>query len=160
MGKCMKVVSVNVGLPRQALSQDKAVMTGIFKERRLNLDGDKQADLSVHGGPDKAVYVYPVEHYDYWRRELPDMDLPFGMFGENLTTEGLLEEAINIGDHFRIGRVELRDENDVTVPDITHLYVRKNYSEADRGTLRRAVQLGALPESWRSYFLHRLEKQA
>ena len=220
MRKCMKVVSVNVGLPRQALSKDKAVTTGIFKEpvkgrvmvRRLNVDGDRQADLSVHGGPDKAAYVYPVEHYDYWRRELPDMDLPFGMFGENLTTEGLLEDAVNIGDHFRIGRVELvvtqprlpcyklgikfgrddmvkrflasgrtgfyfqvlregemgagdeivrigRDENDVTVPDITHLYVRKNYNEADRGTLRRAVQLWALPESWRSYFLHRLEKQ-
>jgi MOSC domain-containing protein YiiM len=111
----MKLISINVGLPHQVVSKGKAVVTGIFKEpikgkvmvRRLNLDGDKQADLSVHGGPDKAVYAYPVEHYDYWRGELPGINLPFGMFGENFTTEGLLEEAINIGDRFRVGRAEL-----------------------------------------------------
>ena len=102
----MKLVSVNVGLPREVSWQGKIVTTGIFKEpvnsplmlRTLNLDGDKQADLSVHGGPDKAVYVYPSEHYDYWRDELPGMDLPWVMFGENFTTEGLLEESVNIGD--------------------------------------------------------------
>ena len=75
------------------------VSTGIFKEpiagrvmiRTLNLDGDRQADLAVHGGPSKAVYVYPAEHYEFWKREFPEMDLPWGMFGENLTTTGLLE---------------------------------------------------------------------
>ncbi|MEH2207177.1 MAG: MOSC domain-containing protein [Nostoc sp.] len=75
--------------------------------RSLNLDGDRQADLSVHGGKDKAVYAYPFEHYDYWRRKLPDMDLPWGMFGENLTTVGLLEDEVNIGDRFQIGSVEV-----------------------------------------------------
>jgi MOSC domain-containing protein YiiM len=71
--------------------------------RRLNLDGDRQADLSVHGGPSKAVYAYPSEHYDYWRHELPEMELPWGMFGENFTTAGLLERDINVGDKFRVG---------------------------------------------------------
>jgi len=91
------------------------VSTGIFKEpvagrvmlRTLNLDGDRQADLAVHGGPLKAVYAYPSEHYDFWKRELPDMDLPWGMFGENFTTEGMLETEINIGDKFRIGLAEV-----------------------------------------------------
>jgi MOSC domain-containing protein YiiM len=107
----MKVVSVNVGLPRTVTWKGRMVKTGIFKApvngrvqvRTLNLDGDRQADLSVHGGPDKAIYVYPCEHYDYWRGELPGLELPWGMFGENLTTIGLLEEAVNIGDKFRIG---------------------------------------------------------
>ena len=75
--------------------------------RTLNLDGDRQADLSVHGGPSKAVYVYPAEHYDFWKREFPEMDLPWGMFGENFTTTGLLETEINIGDKFRIGAAEV-----------------------------------------------------
>jgi MOSC domain-containing protein YiiM len=75
--------------------------------RSLNLDGDGQADLTVHGGLDKAVYVYPFEHYDYWRGELPDTDLPPGIFGENFTTTGLREEEVNIGDRFRIGTVTL-----------------------------------------------------
>ncbi len=90
-------------------------MTGIFKEpvsgrvavRKHNLDGDRQADLKVHGGAEKAVYAYPSEHYDFWRRELPGVDLPWGMFGENLTTEGLMESEINIGDRFRVGSCEL-----------------------------------------------------
>ena len=111
----MQVVSVNVGLPRDVLWKGRTVTTGIFKEpvagrvqvRKFNLDGDKQADLSVHGGADKAVYLYPVEHYAYWRRELPDMELPWGMFGENLTTEGLLEDGVNIGDRFRVGSAEV-----------------------------------------------------
>ena len=111
----MRLISVNVGLPRAAIYKGKMVMTGIFKEpvegrvmlRGLNLEGDRQADLSVHGGADKAVYAYPIEHYDYWRRELPDMELSPGMFGENFTTEGLMEEAVNIGDRFRVGRAEL-----------------------------------------------------
>src|SRR3954470_9071292 len=111
----MKIISLNVGLPRLVLRNDEPVSTGIFKEpiagrvmmRTLNLDGDRQADLSVHGGPQKAVYVYPSEHYDFWKLELPGMDLPWGMFGENLTTTGLLETEINIGDKFCIGSAEV-----------------------------------------------------
>ena len=111
----MKIISVNVGLPRLVLRNDEPVSTGIFKEpvagrvmmRTLNLDGDRQSDLSVHGGPQKAVYVYPSEHYDFWKQELPDMDLPWGVFGENLTTTGLLETEINVGDKFRIGTGEV-----------------------------------------------------
>jgi MOSC domain-containing protein YiiM len=110
-----KVISLNVGLPRTVYFRGQAVTTGIFKEpikgriklRRLNLDGDKQADLTVHGGPDKAVYAYPAEHYDYWKKRLPNMKLPWGMFGENFTTEGLLEDQVNIGDVFRIGSSEV-----------------------------------------------------
>jgi MOSC domain-containing protein YiiM len=111
----VKLVSVNVSLPREVIWKGKTVTTGIFKEpvsgrvtlRRLNLDGDRQADLSVHGGPDKAVYFYPGEHYQYWRRELPKMDLPFGMFGENLTTDGILETGVSIGDRIRVGGAEV-----------------------------------------------------
>lgn len=116
----MKLISVNVGLPRIVDYHGEPVATGIFKEpvhgpvmvRRLNLDGDKQADLSVHGGTSKAVYAYPSEHYEYWKKELPgdylkDGDLPYGMFGENFTTEGMLEQQVNVGDRFRIGGAEL-----------------------------------------------------
>jgi len=111
----MKLISVNVGVPRTVIWKRQLVTTGIFKEpitgrlrlRRLNLDGDKQADLSVHGGPSKAVYVYPAEHYQYWREQLPEMDLLWGMFGENLTTQGLLEDGVNIGDRLRIGSAEV-----------------------------------------------------
>jgi len=78
-------------------------VTGRLALRRLNLDGDQQADLSVHGGPYKAVYAYPSEHYADWRRELPDGDLPWGMFGENFTTEGLREDQLHVGDRLRIG---------------------------------------------------------
>jgi len=107
----MQLVSVNLGLPRTVIWKGRTVKTGIFKTptngrvrvETLNLDGDRQADLSVHGGPDKAIYVYPSEHYDYWRGEFPDMELPWGMFGENFTTTGLLEGAVNVGDTFRIG---------------------------------------------------------
>ena len=111
----MKLISLNVGLPHIVESNGEPVTTGIFKDpkqgpvmlRTLNLDGDRQADLTVHGGISKAVYGYPVEHYEFWRRELPDMDLPFGMFGENFTTEGLFEDSLNVGDRFRIGEAEL-----------------------------------------------------
>ncbi|MCB0192621.1 MAG: MOSC domain-containing protein [Anaerolineae bacterium] len=111
----MKLISINVGLPREVEWHGQMVTTGIFKEpvagpvmvRTLSLEGDKQADLSVHGGVDKAVYAYPTEHYAYWRDELPDMDLPWGMFGENLTVEGLDEDQINIGDRFKLGEAEL-----------------------------------------------------
>lgn len=110
-----KIVSLNVGLPRRVVFNGQVVTTGIFKEptdghvmiRRLNLDGDKQADLTVHGGVDKAVYSYAAEHYDYWRGELPSMDLPWGMFGENFTTLGLLEDNVNIGDTLQVGSAKL-----------------------------------------------------
>lgn len=212
----MRVVSVNVGLPREVVWKGRTIVTGIFKEpvegqiamRELNLDGDRQADLSVHGGRDKAIYVYPSEHYPYWTRELPDKELRWGMFGENLTTEGLQEDKVNIGDRFRVGSAEVivtqprmpcyklavkfgrddiikrfllsrrtgfyfavleegevgtgdkiellgRDENNVTVADITRLYV----SEKENVELmRRAIQVEALPESWRGYFLHQMSK--
>ena len=113
--RAMKIISVNVGLPRLVMRNGEPVSTGIFKEpvagrvmlRTLNLDGDRQADLSVHGGPSKAVYVYPSEHYAYWKGELPEKDLPWGMFGENFSTAGLLESEINIGDKFHIGSAEV-----------------------------------------------------
>ena len=111
----MKLLSLNVARPRLILIKDQPVSTGIFKQPvegpvmlgRLNLDGDRQADLRVHGGPNKAVYAYPSEHYPYWCGELPEMDLPYGMFGENFTTEGLNEENTHIGDQFRIGEAVL-----------------------------------------------------
>ena len=107
----MRLVSVQVGRPRRVQWHGKPVSTGIYKEPvagrivlyRFNLDGDQQADLTVHGGPDKAVYVYPSEHYPIWQAEFPDMRLPYGMFGENFTTEGLDESSVHIGDQFRIG---------------------------------------------------------
>jgi len=192
------------------------VTTGIFKEPvegrikvgTLNLDGDRQADLSVHGGPSKAVYAYPAEHYDFWRDEFPGAPLPWGMFGENFTVEGLREDRVNIGDRFRIGSAELmvteprlpcyklaakfgrddiikrflnsgrtgfyfavlregevgagddiellgQDDHRIVVADITRLYV---HDKDDVNTLRRAVQLEALPESWRRHFQKRIDK--
>ena len=111
----MKILSVNVGLPRKVLFNGQIVTTAIFKDpvkgpimlRKLNLDGDKQADLTVHGGLDKAVYSYPSEHYDYWRKQFPNTDLVWGMFGENFTTEGLFEDAVNVGDQFQIGSAKI-----------------------------------------------------
>jgi len=112
----MRIISLNVGKPELVIVNDQPVSTSIFKEpiadrvmlRTLNLDGDRQADLSVHGGPDKAVYVYPSEHYLFWKHELPQMELPWGMFGENLTTTGLLETETHIGDRFRVGSAEVK----------------------------------------------------
>ncbi|HET7039113.1 MAG TPA: MOSC domain-containing protein [Gemmatimonadales bacterium] len=111
----MRVVSVNVAQPRLVEWKGDLVETGIFKRpvagpirvRRDNLEGDRQADLTVHGGVDKAVYAYPAEHYPSWRAELGRDDLGWGMFGENLTTEGLLEADVRIGDGFAIGTAEL-----------------------------------------------------
>jgi MOSC domain-containing protein YiiM len=110
-----KLISVQVGQPRTVEFHGHEMNTAIFKSpvahrlqlRLLNLEGDRQADLSVHGGPDKAVYVYPSEHYAYWRAELPGEEFPWGSFGENFTTEGLLEDSIRIGDRFRIGTAEV-----------------------------------------------------
>jgi MOSC domain-containing protein YiiM len=84
----------------------KQPVNGRVRVSRLNIAGDQQSDLTVHGGPDKAVYAYPSEHYEYWRRELPDTDLPWGAFGENFTTEGLIESAVAVGDRLRVGSAE------------------------------------------------------
>jgi len=123
----MRVISVNVGLPREVTWHGSAVSTGIYKEpvegrvalRKLNLEGDGQADLTVHGGEYKAVYCYPLEHYEYWKRELPGRELPMGMFGENFTVDcspgdgaapeesGSPEEQVHLGDRFRVGSAEV-----------------------------------------------------
>ncbi len=113
-GLSVKLVSVNVGLPRDVDWRGKVVKTSIWKNpvagrvrvSRINLEGDQQSDLSVHGGIDKAVYVYPSEHYSYWRTQLPEADLPWGAFGENFTTEGLLEDHVQVGARFRAGSAE------------------------------------------------------
>ena len=111
----MEIVSIQVGRPRRVAWRGREVETSIWKTpvagrvrvREHNLDGDEQSDLTVHGGPDKAVYLYPSEHYAFWRRELPDAELAWGGFGENLTTRGLLEDAACIGDRIRCGTAEL-----------------------------------------------------
>ena len=107
----MKLISLNVARPRLVLYHGQSISTGIFKRpvsgavmlRTLNLDGDQQSDLSVHGGPYKAVYGYPSEHYEFWRQELPEAKPSWGAFGENFTTEGLLEGDLHVGDRLRIG---------------------------------------------------------
>ena len=210
----MKVISVNVGRPQIVVSNEQPVSTAIFKQpvagrvavRTLNLDGDRQADLSVHGGPSKAVYGYPSEHYEYWKQELPDMELPWGVFGENLTTSGMMESELNIGDKFQAGtavlmvtqprmpcyklgirfgrsdmlrrflasgrtgfyfavlqegdvaagdQIELleRDEHAFKLSDITRLYVSDKHNN---DLLRRALEVDALPQSWKDYFQRQL----
>ena len=111
----MKVVAINVGRPREVHWRGRSIQTSIFKTpvasrvrvARDNVEGDQQSDLSVHGGPEKAVYAYPAEHYPFWRRELPKAELAWGAFGENFTTEGLLEDEVWIGDRYRVGSAEL-----------------------------------------------------
>jgi MOSC domain-containing protein YiiM len=110
----MKLISLNTGRPRDVEVNGRIVRTSIWKSPRpgrlqvstLNIAGDEQSDLASHGGTFKAVYCYPSEHYEYWRRELPDTKLPWGVFGENLTTEGLLETDVRIGDRLEVGSVE------------------------------------------------------
>lgn len=111
------VISLQVGLPQTVGSNespnplDQAWTTGFYKQPtsslvwlgQTNLEGDGQADLENHGGPDKAVNVYPVEHYPYWAQALPLLELPLGAFGENFTTEGLVENDLCIGDVFEVG---------------------------------------------------------
>ncbi len=215
----MKLVSVNVGLPREVIWHGRSVTTGIFKEpvtgrvalRTLNLDGDRQADLTVHGGEYKAVYCYPLEHYAYWKKELPGRELPMGMFGENFTTSGLNENEVHLGDRFAAGSAEVvvtqprlpchklgvrfgsddmvkkflasgrggfylavtregevdagdeitvvsRDANAVPVSEITRLYVLKRWGTEELASLRRALQVAALPEDWKDYFRERMQK--
>ncbi len=215
----MEIVSLNVGLPREVLWHGRSVTTGIYKEpvngrvalRRLNLDGDRQADLTVHGGEYKAVYCYPVEHYDYWKKELPGRELPMGIFGENFTVHGLLEEEAHLGDRFSVGSAEVvvtqprlpcyklgvrfgsddmvkrflvsgrggfylavnregevgagdeikvisRGANAVPVSEITRLYVLKRWGTEELASLRRAMQVAALPKDWKAYFSERMQK--
>src|ERR1700740_3350511 len=111
----MEIVSLNVGLPREVLWHGRSVTTGIYKDpvegrvalRPLNLDGDRQAGLTVHGGEYKAAYCYPVEHYEYWKKELPGRELPMGIFGENFTIDGLSENSTHLGDRFSVGSAEV-----------------------------------------------------
>jgi MOSC domain-containing protein YiiM len=119
----MKLVSMNIGLAREVTWQGMNVSTGIFKEpvkgrvalRKLNLDGDRQADLAVHGGKNKAVYCYPLDHYEYWKKELPGHALPLGVFGENFTLDfgdsgqnvGSPEDLVHVGDRFSVGSAEV-----------------------------------------------------
>ena len=112
----MTLISINIGLPCEIIHGGQAITTGIFKVPvagpvwlgRLNLEGDGQADLRVHGGADKAVYVYPFEHYAFWAGELGRHDFSHGQFGENFTARGLLEDETSIGDVFQIGRVRVQ----------------------------------------------------
>lgn len=112
----MRVISVNVGRPQKLTVNGRQVLTSIYKQPvngtvkvgAHNLEGDQQSDLRVHGGPNKAVYVYPAEHYEFWRDQFPEMDLPWGSFGENLTTEGLLETSTHVGDRMQIGTAEFQ----------------------------------------------------
>jgi len=117
----LRLVSVNVGTPQRiGTAKGEPVFSGIRKEpvdgpvfvRRLGIEGDAQADLKVHGGVEKAVYSYPSEHYAFWRQRFPEMEMGWGSFGENLTTEGTLEESVRIGDSFRVGGAEMA----VTMP--------------------------------------------
>ncbi|MBA3350932.1 MAG: MOSC domain-containing protein [Blastocatellia bacterium] len=140
----MKLLSVNVGLPREIEWKGKLVRTSIFKApvsgrvrvKKLNLDGDQQSDLSVHGGIEKAVYAYPSEHYAFWREELPGVDLPWGSFGENFTTEGLLDRAVHIGDRFRAGSAEFV----VTQPRMPCFKLGLRFGRAD--IIKRFLQSG------------------
>jgi MOSC domain-containing protein YiiM len=215
----MKLISLNTGLPREVTWRDRTVSTGIFKQpvdrrtalRTLNLDGDRQADLSVHGGAYKAVYCYPIEHYAFWRHALPGQELPMAAFGENFTTSGLSEDSVHLGDRFSVGSAEVvvtqprlpcyklgirfqsddmvkrflasartgfyvavsqegdvapgddismvsRDAHAVPVSEITRLYVAKKYEDADLASVQRALQVPALPDSWKDYFRDRLSK--
>lgn len=130
-----QVISVNVGEPRRLIVGEIPVITAIFKSpvdgrvaiRRHNLSGDRQADLTVHGGPNKAVYLYSAEHYSYWAGELPGMELPFGMFGENLTAVGMTEEIVRIGDRFRVSSAVL----EVTQPRMPCYKLGIRFGRAD-----------------------------
>lgn len=131
----MRLVSVNVGLPRLLAWRGASFKTGICKKRvdgrimlrETNLDGDRQADLSVHGGVNKAVYTYPSEHYSYWRQQLPKEELPWGAFGENFTTEGLLEADVCMGDQYRVGSALVR----VTTPRLPCFKLAAKFQRED-----------------------------
>lgn len=143
----MKLVSLNVGMPRLLTWKGETFKTGIFKSpvsgrlmlRETNLDGDRQADLTVHGGPNKAVYGYASEHYSYWRAELPNEELPWGAFGENFTTEGILETNLSMGDQYRLGSAVIR----VTTPRLPcYKLAAKFQSDAMIGRFLRSGHSG------------------
>lgn len=213
------LIAVNTGLPREVTWHGRTVTTGIFKQpvegrialRRLNLDGDRQADLSVHGGAYKAVYCYPIEHYAFWTNALRGRQLPMASFGENFTIRGLTENMVHLGDRLTVGStvvvvtqprlpcyklgirfesddmvrrflasgrtgfyvavsregdvgagdaiaVESRDDEAVSIADITRLYGAKSYRPDDVALVRRALRVAALPESWKDFFRERLQK--
>ena len=111
----MKVISVNIAEPATVMIRGSAVPTGIFKKPvgkiailRTSVEGDLVADLRVHGGEMKSVYSYASEHYPFWRLEYPKLQFAWGTFGENITTEGLLEPDVHIGAVYRIGGALLR----------------------------------------------------
>ena len=118
-----RLLSVNVGLPRDVAWEGKTVRTAIWKEpvegprmvRRINIDGDDQADRDGHGGEHRAVFVYQIESYRYWERELKRQDFSFGQFGENFTVEGLADDEVCIGDRYQIGEALF----EVTQPRVT-----------------------------------------
>lgn len=210
----MKLISLNTARPQLMTYKGETISTGIFKKpvssavmlRTLNLDGDRQADLSVHGGPFKAVYGYPSEHYEYWQRELPGYELPWAAFGENFTTVGLSEGDLHVGDRFRVGgsvlmvrqlrmpcyklaakfkrddmidrflhssrsgfyfsveqegevregdSIELisRNQPGITIAEMNRVIVHDRYN---RDLLQKAIDTPQLPDSWREYFLPRL----
>lgn len=140
----MKLVSVKVGLPRLLTWGGATFKTGIFKNpvsggvmlRATNLDGDRQADLSVHGGVNKAVYGYPFEHYEAWNAELPDPVRTWGAFGENFTTEGLLEADVSVGDRYRVGSAVVR----VTTPRLPCFKLAAKFQRDDM--IERFVRSG------------------
>ncbi len=111
----MEVISLNIGLPREIEFEGKKIITSIYKEpvfervnlEKINLEGDKQADLSVHGGIFKAIYSYPIEYYEFWKKKYPNKIFSIGFFGENLTTKGLFEYEVNVGDKFKIGTAQI-----------------------------------------------------
>ncbi len=142
----MRLLSVNVGRPRLVEWRDEPVQTGIFKQAvtgpcavaHTNLAGDGQADLEVHGGVDKAVYAYPSEHYPFWSAELDRPAMPWGMFGENLTTEGLDETTVCIGDRYAIGTAEF----EVSQPRLPCYKLGIRFERADM--VKRFLQSGRL----------------
>ncbi len=215
----MKLISVNCGLPKEVLWHGLDVTTSIYKKpvegrialRTLNLDGDRQSDLTVHGGKDKAVYCYQLSHYDYWKVKLRGHPLAPGAFGENFTIDGPGEDSIHIGDRFAVGSAEvvvtqprmpcyklgIRFESDdiikqflesgrtgfyvavtregevaagdeirtlsldphsVPVSAITRLYLAKDYNGEDAATVRKALEVEALTDSWKEFFLEKLTR--
>ena len=118
-----RLLSVNVGMPKDVPWQGKTVFTGVFKDpvtgprrvRRLNVDGDGQGDLAGHGGEQRAVFVYQLDSYRYWERELGRNDFVYGQFGENFTVDGLGDDEVCIGDRYRIGTAVF----EVTQPRVT-----------------------------------------
>lgn len=154
----MKLLSVNIGQPKEVVYQGKTLKTGIYKYpvihavniHKIGVTGDVQVDTKHHGGVEKAVYIYPAEHYDFWENELPETDFPLGAFGENLTITGATDSQVNIGDIFKVGEVELQ----VTMPRIpcyklnirfdSNLFLKKFYASQRWGFYCSVLKEGAI----------------